>query len=201
METEIWKDIEGYERRYQVSNLGRVKSLYKTTQCVFNGVVCTREYQERILTPIDTKSHTSRGYVRVHLGDGTSKRVLKSIHRLVALAFIPNPNNYPQVNHINGDKHDNRAENLEWCTAKYNTRHALDKGLEKVYGHSEGHPVIATNIKTGEELRFESVKAASKFLGQSCDHGLKRRKEKDKNKPYIINGYLLKLANEQHTEL
>lgn len=195
MEQEVWKDIEGYEGRYQVSNLGRVKSLKKATTSLISGNVCTRIYDESILKPIDTKSNTSKGYVRVHLGKGTGKRVLKSIHRLVALAFIPNPMNLPQVNHINGDKTDNRAENLEWCTAKHNTRHALNNGLKKVFGHSEGHPVIAINIKTGEELRFESVSAASKFLGQSCDHGLKRRKEKDKDKPYIINGYLLKLAN------
>lgn len=200
VEQEIWKDIEGYEGRYQVSNKGRVKSLYKTTQSVFNGVICTREYPERILTPIDTKSDTSKGYVRVHIGSGHGKRVLKLIHRLVATAFIPNPLNLPQVNHINGNKADNRADNLEWCSAKHNTQHALRNGLKKVFGHAEGHPVIATNIKTGEELYFESVAAAGRFLGQSCDHGLKRRKDKDKDKAYIINGYQLNLVNKLQAE-
>ncbi len=201
VEQEIWKDIEGYEGRYQVSNKGRVKSLPKTTQSVFNGVICTREYPERILTPIDTKSDTSKEYVRVHIGSGHGKRVLKLIHRLVASAFIPNPLNLPQVNHINGNKTDNRADNLEWCSAKHNTQHALRNGLKKVFGHAEGHPVIATNIKTGEELYFESVAAAGRFLGQSCDHGLKRRKDKDKDKPYIINGYQLTLTNKLQTKV
>lgn len=193
MEQEIWKDIDGYEGRYQVSNMGRVRSLPKVVQM---GNL-KRVYDEKILKPIDTKSYTSRGYVRVHIGKGSGKRELKSIHRLVATAFIPNPQNLPQVNHINGNKQDNRAENLEWCTPQYNTRHALNNGLKKVYGHSEGHPVIATNIKTGEKLYFESVSQVSKFLGQSCDHGLKRRKPKFKDRPYIINGFLLKLANPQ----
>ena len=191
MEQEIWKDIKGLEGRYQISSLGKVRSLPKSI--ILNG----REifYPERILKPIDAKGKTSNGYVRVKLGTGRGKRRALSIHRLVAMHFIPNPNNLPQVNHINGNKHDNRVENLEWCTAQQNTQHALMNGLKKKFGHAEGDPVIARNIETGEEIYFESVASAGRYLGQSCDHGLKRRKEQYKNIPYIVNGYELRLAD------
>lgn len=98
---EIWKDIEGYEDDYQVSNLGRVKSLPK--KC-WNG----KGYwfrDGRILIPIKSK----KGYLNVWC----RKRIFK-VHRLVANAFIPNPQNLPQVNHIDGDKTNNCVTNLEW---------------------------------------------------------------------------------------
>ena len=95
---EEWRDIKGYEGLYQISNLGRVHSYYKRD----------------ILEPKEDK-----GYLRVGLYKN-GKRKPYSIHRLVAEAFIPNPNNYPQVNHKDEDKSNNRVSNLEWCTAKYN---------------------------------------------------------------------------------
>jgi len=96
---EVWKDIKGYEGLYQVSNLGRV-----------------RNADGHVHTP---KKH-NKGYYHVHLSDGHDKIKAKLVHRLVAEAFIPNPNNYPCVNHINEHKTDNRAENLEWCTHSVN---------------------------------------------------------------------------------
>lgn len=100
---EIWKDIEGYEG-YEVSNLGRVKSLdYRRTGA------------ERVLKP----AYSGNGYLFVNLyKDGKEKK--HYIHRLVAAAFIPNPHNLPEINHINEQKEDNRVENLEWCTQEYN---------------------------------------------------------------------------------
>ena len=71
----------------------------------------------------------SKGYIRAILVDSTGKKRSFGLHRLVANAFIPNPHNYPQVNHINGIKTDNKASNLEWCTANYNNRHAIKSGL------------------------------------------------------------------------
>jgi len=100
---EIWKDIKGYETLYQVSNLGRVKSLPKFYQ------------GERIL-----KSRKDRyGYLYIGLIKSKIKKSFK-IHRLVAEAFISNPNNYPIVNHKDENKLNNKSKNLEWCTAEYN---------------------------------------------------------------------------------
>ena len=99
---EIWKDIKGYEGRYQVSNWGRVKSLKRKGNP-----------HDRILAA----KKQNRGYVAVNLGKQTV-----SVHRLVANAFVPNPNGYPAVNHIDENKHNNTAENLEWCTLKQNMR-------------------------------------------------------------------------------
>ena len=105
---EIWKPIEDYEN-YMVSNLGRVKSLnYRRTG------------KEKILKPFK-----ARGYLVVDLLDGTGKKGRKTnfIHRLVAQAFIPNPLNLPEVNHIDEDKLNNCVDNLEWCDRSYNVNY------------------------------------------------------------------------------
>lgn len=105
---EIWKDIAGYEGLYEVSNLGRVKSLITN----------------KILKPsFDGK----KNYLFVGLYKKGVKTKLINVHRLVAMAFIPNPNNYPQVNHIDENKINNRADNLEWCTIKYNSNYGNAK--------------------------------------------------------------------------
>lgn len=110
---EEWKDIEGYEGFYQVSNKGRVKSLPRTVKK--RGIV---ELKGRILRPKIDKE----GYLLVGLHkDGKQK--FMSVHRLVARAFILNQNNYPQVNHIDEDKSNNYVFNLEWCTNKYNVNY------------------------------------------------------------------------------
>lgn len=112
---EIWKTIQGYENRYEVSNLGRVKSLERIDR--YN-----RKIEEKILAP---RKHTG-GYLRVQL----SKKDFY-IHRLVAEAFIPNPENKSQVNHIDGNKRNNRVDNLEWNTPLENNLHAIRTGLSK----------------------------------------------------------------------
>jgi hypothetical protein len=109
---EIWKDIEGFEGVYQVSNLGRVRSLG-----------FDRWHKGKILKPsFDSKMNYL--FVGLHKNGKTTQR---NIHRLVAEAFIQNPNNLPCVNHINEVKTDNRAINLEWCTVEYNSNYGNAK--------------------------------------------------------------------------
>ena len=143
----IWKTIEGTNGEYQVSDTGLVKST-KTG---------------RILRP----AVDARGYERVCLFKMDRDRRYK-VHRLVAMAFIHNPDNLPQVNHIDGNKRNNNVSNLEWVTNEQNMHHAKEHGLR--IGHerfceSRRKRVIATNIKTGERIVFESILAAVKGIG------------------------------------
>lgn len=107
---ELWKDIEGYEGTYQVSNLGMVKSLDRLT-------TDNRRLKGKLLAKTNSK-----GYIKVTLTN-KNKSDNRDIHRLVAQAFIPNPENKPQVNHIDEDKTNNIVYNLEWVTAKENMNH------------------------------------------------------------------------------
>ena len=116
---EIWKDIEGYENKYQVSNLGNVKSLETWT-----GDKYIR--REKILKNMVY----GNGYYYVCLSKNGKVKKYK-VNRLVAQAFIPNPDNKPFTNHIDGDKLNNNVDNLEWCTQSENMKHASMIGLRK----------------------------------------------------------------------
>lgn len=117
---EIWKDIDGYEGKYQVSNLGRVKSLQRWSGTKFYN----REY---ILNNYVNKKN---GYVYVYLTKNNKSKNIR-LHRLVAQAFIPNPNNYLYINHKDCDRTNNNVENLEWCTASYNVKYSFTNGKAK----------------------------------------------------------------------
>lgn len=106
---EIWKDCKGYEGKYQVSSQGRIWS-----------VVSQHYLKQKI---------NHGGYCAVNLYAKNGKMKQERVHRLVAIAFIDNPNNFSVVNHLNGIKTDNRVENLEWTTQKENVRHAYDNNL------------------------------------------------------------------------
>lgn len=153
---EKWKTIKEYEGLYEVSNLGRVRSLKRATT------------SGKILKP-----HPNRcGYLQVTLCKDNIKKT-RRIHRLVASAFVDNNDPINNViNHKNEDKRDNRAENLEWCTVKYNTNY---NGMNYRRMASRRVPIIAK--KNCEVLRFESVTKAAEILGvshtniSSCLHG------------------------------
>lgn len=118
---EIWKPAEGYENFYQVSNYGRVKSIDRTETCK-DGVVRFRK--GKVLKP----HQNYNGYLWVSFCTNDIRKK-KKIHRLVAQCFIPNPDGKPQVNHIDGDKHNNHVDNLEWVTPKENAHHAIENNL------------------------------------------------------------------------
>lgn len=145
---EIWKDIKGWEGLYQVSNLGRVKSLN------YN-----KEKTSKVL-----RTKKARGYDRVCLcRKGYHKYI--SVHRVVAMMFVPNPDNKPEVNHIDGNKSNNTVNNLEWVTSRENTRHSI-----AVLGHN---PRIWSRtavkcVETGEIFETQTEAAEAYHTSQGA---------------------------------
>ena len=112
---EIWRDIPGYEGIYQVSNLGRIKSLPRI-------IICSNGYKKNYGSKILKFSSDKNGYSKVALCKFCKQRSFL-VHRLVAELFVPNPNNYSEVNHKDENKSNNCSNNLEWCTRKYNVNY------------------------------------------------------------------------------
>lgn len=159
--TEIWKDIKEFEGLYQVSNMGHVRSLDRTD----------KKGQFRFGRVLADK-HNNRGYHTIALSrDGTTKYRL--IHRLVAMAFLDNPNKLPEVNHIDEDKANNAASNLEWCTSEYNLNYGTRKARiaesagykHKTNYYNKPKPIVATNVATGFSVRLPNLHAAGERLG------------------------------------
>lgn len=143
---EVWKDIKAYEGLYQVSNLGRVR--------------CLKGKSERILKQRKDRN----GYIKIHLSKH-GKRKYTTLHRLIAQAFIPNPENKPQVNHIDGTKHNNCLDNLEWVTQKENMQHAEINNLIPTHGRE--YSIRVCDLTTGEELYFINTRSESKYFNKS----------------------------------
>lgn len=138
-------NIEGLKEYYRIDKFGNIYSLYK-------------ENIKKLKYDIDKD-----GYFRVSLQKVDGKRSSYRVNRLVALTFIPNPNQYPVVNHINCNKKDNRVENLEWTTISKNTKHAYDNDLIE---HGRKKRVKSINLITGEVIYFETIKDASAYYGK-----------------------------------
>ena len=146
MEKEVWKFIDD---RYQISNYGNFRKNYK------NKIKNIKVYEN------------SNGYLKAKIYKNC-KYKHKMVHRLVAKAFIPNPNNYPVINHIDGNKKNNKVNNLEWCTYRYNSIHAKEHGLLKnniIYAiEAKKKPVNQYDIEGHIIKKWNSVKDASETL-------------------------------------
>lgn len=178
---EEWRDIEGFENLYQVSNLGNVKSLSHDVNRS-NGTV--QHFKEKILHP----GNMTSGYRFVGL---TRNKVCKNfgVHRLVANAFIPNPNNFSDINHKDGNKINNNVSNLEWVTRSENLKHAVDIGLVKNQCKICRKVIVKCNEKI---VTFETMKDCCNFFGfkKGWLHNLIRKH----GLIFNYNGYLIEVS-------
>ena len=168
--TETWRDIPNYEGLYEVSDKGRVRTKEgKITHTKYHGV---RRWKSRILKEKNKDAREAR----VDLWkDGKPKGFL--VHQLVGLAFLSNPNEYKDINHLDGNPRNNNVENLEWCDHYRNINHAFDTGLM-----STNKQTSLFSIKDREMHDFRSMGKASEFLGRSRTY-LRNNK--------IADGYLV----------
>ena len=146
------KDVVGFEDLYSVDETGNVYSKDRIVNHNCGGLAVKKGKRLQPET-------TSCGYLRVLLIDREGKRSHLSVHRIVAEAYIPNPNNLPQVNHKDGNKKNNHINNLEWCTSQQNNIHALKNGLRA--GRKRGEKTIING------MCFPSIAAAARHFGVS----------------------------------
>lgn len=152
---EEWRDIKGYEGLYEVSNLGRVRSLQTISEHGYKKIL--KQYIR------------DSGYCTVHLSKN-KKKTTYYVHRLVSMAFLPNPNNLPCINHKDEIKNNNHVDNLEWCTYTYNNTYkdAVEK-RKKSRDYSTSRRRVK-QIKDGEVINeFPSIASAYKYLGKIPD--------------------------------
>lgn len=191
---EIWKDIEGYIGLYQISNYGRIKSLSRVRKGNKGAPVIV---PEKILK----QSKTKDGYLHASLNkNGNNKK--NKVHRLVSKAFIPNPENKPCIDHINGDKTDNRVENLRWCTHKENMNNPLVLDIFKSrIGVKNGFSKSVIQFTKDNELirKWDSMADVKRELGidssdiSCCCSGKRKTAGGSKWKYYDTDTYLIAL--------
>lgn len=174
---EIWKSIENFEGLYQVSNLGRVKSVDRVVHVL--DPKSNREYDRHFPECIKATNLDNKGYVIVTLKkDGKNSR--HRIHRLVAQAFIPNPENLSQVNHKDENKENNCIDNLEWCTNNYNGQYGTR--LKRISDNNKGRQVHNSIKVIVFGKVYDSLSKAGEAIGV-CGDTIKNRIEKN------IEGY------------
>lgn len=184
---ENWKDIKGYEGFYQISDLGRVRSLERDVY-YSNGAV--HRTKEKILV----QSLDGGGYPLVHLYKNRKSKTM-NVHRLVAEAFIPNPENKPMINHRDEVKTNNVVENLEWCTSTYNANYGtkIERMLQnrksyKLGNHPQAKPVFCVELNK----KFDCIARAGKELGVNINCIVSACKGKQKT----AGGFHWKYAND-----
>lgn len=158
---EIWRDVVGYEDTHQVSNLGRVR----VKERVINTSTGKRKYKSKLLN-----IQTSVGGYKFVILIVNNNRKTAYIHRLIAEAFIPNPDNLPCVNHKDEDKSNNIVDNLEWCTVEYNNTYGTR--LERV-SKTRSKPIIQYSLDDKFIRIWDSTKEAAKFIG-CCRENINR---------------------------
>lgn len=177
---EIWKDIKNYEGLYQISNFGRVKSLVG-----YNGHKYIK--RNKILKQYYSKQSIDVKRCHICLKKNKKKETFR-IHRLVAMAFIPNPENKPEVNHIDSNPLNNCVNNLEWVTSKENSQHALKYGRNKLnYDYRDVlYDYSYSNLTIKEILKKHSINQSTlSYL--KVKHGITRKDRKYKYIKYKIN--------------
>jgi len=178
--SEIWKDIIGYENVYQISNLGNVRRL-ETFMMNKNNIM--QKFNAKNLLPnLDTTGYYRISLCKNHIHKKTS------VHRLIALHFIPNPENKPEVNHINGIKTDNRIENLQWNTYSENIKHAYDNNLRQSAWKGKtgslnnfSKKVLQFDLQNNFIAEYESITEATiktniTTIGRVCSGKVKKNK-------------------------
>lgn len=165
MEEEIWVDIKGYEGLYQVSNQGRVRSLDREVKRKGNNIYISKG-------KIKKNTIGKKGYLYTGLTDKNGNKKNIFTHRLVAQAFIPNPENKPEIDHINGIRNDNRVENLRWVTKEENMNNPLTKENQKTINKRSGNPnskMVICIFPDGNEIPFKCKEDLKDYLNVSRD--------------------------------
>ena len=164
---EIWKDIPEWEGFYQASTFGRVRSVDRVliTQNS-HGFLSPRKHKGEIISP----NTNNRGYLYLCLCKDNNHHWFAKVHRLIAMTFLPNPNHLSDVNHKDGNKLNNKVENLEWCSHSENQKHALRTGLNvKPYAAGKYKKAVLQIDPITKDVvaEFDSITAATLYFGKT----------------------------------